>query len=145
MLLPDTALDTAGAEAEAELLRSGRSGLKLVEQRGAWSIYELPDPTPLLTGPGTAEITTQGHDRLRGIVGEAGMYLLRVRWMPYWSASGVIDCVTAGPGGQTLLRARSPGGFELSAMRQADVLVERIFAPPTTGPDCDAPSGAERR
>ncbi len=145
VLLPDTNLDTEGAEAEAELLRSGTSGLTLVETRGAWSIYELPDPTPLMTGPSAATITTQGHNLLQGTVGEPGMYLLRVRWMPYWSASGVVDCVTAGPNGQTLLRARSPGGFQLSAMQRADVLVERIFAAPATGPNCDAPSGAGRR
>lgn len=145
VLLPDTPLDSEGAEEEARLLRSGASGLRLVERTGAWSIYELPDPTPLMTGPGAARITTQGHDELKGVVEEPGLYLLRVRWMPYWSAAGVIDCVTSGPDGQTLVRARSRGGFALRATERADLLVERMFAAPAQGPGCDATDVASSR
>jgi hypothetical protein len=139
VLLPDTPLDTEGAEAEAELLRSGRSGLELVERRGAWSVYELPDPTPLMTGPGAASILGYDHDRLRGTVSEPGLYLLRVRWMPYWETEGVADCVAAGSQGQTLVRMSAAGPFAIRATEQLDVLAERIFAAPTTGPDCGAP------
>ena len=136
VLLPHTKLDTEGAKAEATLLRSGTSGLKIVAERGAWTVYELPDPTPLMTGPGTAKILSQGHDELRGTVTQPGLYTLRVRWMPYWTTSGVIDCIQPGPDGQTVLRAISPGGFALKATQRADLLVERIFDAPATDATC---------
>jgi len=139
VLLPDTPLDTEGSEAEAVLLRSGGSGLELVERRGAWSFYELPDPTPLMTGPGAASIIGYDHDRLRGTVSEPGLYLLRVRWMPYWETEGVADCVAAGSQGQTIVRMAAAGPFAIRATEQLDVLAERIFAAPTSGPDCGAP------
>lgn len=136
VLLPHTKLDSEGAKAEAALLRSGTSGLRIAAERGAWTIYELPDPTPLMTGPGTAKILDQGHDALRGTVTQPGLYTLRVRWMPYWATSGVIDCIQPGPEGQTVLRARSPGGFALKATQSADLLVERIFDAPATDATC---------
>ena len=139
VLLPDTPLDTEGAAAEAELLRSGRSGLELVERRGAWSFYELPDPTPMMTGPGEARILGHDHAQLRGTVSEPGLYLLRVRWMPYWETGGVADCVTAGSQGQTIVRMAAAGPFSIRATEDLDVLAERIFAAPTSGPDCGAP------
>ena len=133
VLLPSTALDSEGATAEADLLRSGRSGLRLVERSGAWTFYELPDPSPLMTGPGTARITAQGHDALSGTVSAAGLYQLRVRWMPYWTLQGAVDCVAPDAGGQTVVRASGPGAFTLAAGQRADLFVERIFAPPTGG------------
>lgn len=139
VLLPDTQLDSAGAEAEAELLRSGRSGLELVERRGAWSFYALRDPTPLMTGPGEASITDHDHAQLRGVVSEPGLYTLRVRWMPYWETEGVADCVAVGPQGKTLVRMSAPGAFSIRATEDLDVLAERILAAPAPGPDCSAP------
>ena len=136
VLLPQTKLDSEGAKAEATLLRSGTSGLEIAAKRGAWTIYELPDPTPLMTGPGTAKVLSQEHDMLRGTVTEPGLYTLRVRWMPYWATSGVIDCIQPGPDGQTVLRAISAGGFGLKATQRADLLVERIFDAPATDATC---------
>ena len=51
VLLPDTQLGRIGEEREAELLRSGRAGLEEVARAGEVAIYEVPDPTPILTGP----------------------------------------------------------------------------------------------
>jgi hypothetical protein len=143
VLLANTPLDTAGAEAEAELLRSGRSGLVVAERTGAWTVYELPDPSPLMTGPGEAVITRQGHDRLEGTVDRAGLYLLRVRWMPYWDVEGAADCVAAGPEGQTLVRMTRPGAFSLTAAGDAELLVDRILAAPGGG-DCLAAGATSR-
>ena len=125
-----------GAKAEAQLLRSGASGLKLVEIRGAWMIYELPDPTPLLTGPGTARVLSQEHETLRATVSQPGLYALRVRWMPYWTLGGVADCIAPGRAGQTLVRTTSAGVFSLSATQRADLLVERIFDAPANDATC---------
>ncbi len=50
MLLPDTALDYSAA-AEAELLRSGQSGLVIAGRTEHWTFYELPNATPIVTRP----------------------------------------------------------------------------------------------
>ena len=43
------------------------------------TVYELPDPDPVLTGPGAARITVAGHDRIAGEVDAAGTYRLAVQ------------------------------------------------------------------
>jgi len=47
-LLPNAALDPVGAR-EADLLRSGRSGLREISISKDFRAFELPDATPLLT------------------------------------------------------------------------------------------------
>ena len=49
VMLPDTALDYSSMN-EAKLLRSGRSGLRLVGQTRHWRFYELPAATPIVSG-----------------------------------------------------------------------------------------------
>src|SRR5262249_39988615 len=56
VLLPSTRLDFVGAPQEARLLGSGRSGLAVVYRSRDWTIYRLPHPTPLLTGPGRPRV-----------------------------------------------------------------------------------------
>ena len=51
VLLPDTQLGRMGEEREADLLRSGDSGLKEVLATGDWRVSELPGADPILTGP----------------------------------------------------------------------------------------------
>ena len=50
VLLPHDELDSS-ARAEARLLLSGQSGLRQVAEDSRWTIYEVPDPTPILTPP----------------------------------------------------------------------------------------------
>ena len=45
VFLPDDPLDYSASN-EAELLRSGESGLREVAQVGGWTVFELPRPTP---------------------------------------------------------------------------------------------------
>jgi len=115
VLLPGVSLDRLGAEPQASLLRSGRSGLREVWSGAGWRIFELPAATPILTGPGAARLTVLDHDRLAGEVGAPGDYRLRVRYTPYWEVRAGAVCVERAPGGMTLLRAARPGGFELGA------------------------------
>ena len=37
-----------------------------------WTIYRLPDATPLLTGPATATVTNLGHTSIRAVVAAPG-------------------------------------------------------------------------
>src|SRR5918996_1270993 len=56
VLLPHARLGPLGADREARLLRSGRSGLLPVFRGDDWTIYRLPRATPLLTGPADAAV-----------------------------------------------------------------------------------------
>jgi hypothetical protein len=113
VLLPDTQLGRAGEEKEAELLRSGNSGLRVVLETPDWTIYELPDPQPLLAGPGDALIATFGHDAVAGSVSAAGSYRLAVRFTPYWRVVEGELCTAEADDGMTELRFRESGAFRI--------------------------------
>jgi hypothetical protein len=112
VLLPRARLGALGAEREAELLRSGRADLRLVQKTRNWSIYELPRATPILTGPATATLTRVGHDVVAGRVAAPGRYLLRVRYTPHTRVRGPV-CLEPGPHEMTRLVARRAGTFVL--------------------------------
>jgi len=113
VLLPDAQLGRIGEEREAELLRSGRSGLLEIARTGGVTVYEVPDPSPILTGPGEARLTSLGHDRVAGEVGAAGTYRLAVRWTPTWRVEAGDVCVEEAPDGMTTIVAGRPGDFVL--------------------------------
>jgi hypothetical protein len=114
VLLPDARLGPLGARDEADLLRSGRSGLVPVFTSPDWRIYELRNATPLLTGPAAARLTALTHERVEGRVAAPGTYTLRIRSMPYWTVAGGDVCVEEAPDGMTRLVARAPGAFALA-------------------------------
>jgi hypothetical protein len=113
VLLPDTQLGRAGEEREGDLLRSGRSGLREVSGVDGWRIWEVPDPRPLLAGPGPAGITLFEHDAIAGQTGTPGNYRLAVRFTPYWRLVQGNLCLDVAPDGMTELRTASPGPFRL--------------------------------
>jgi hypothetical protein len=113
VLLPDTQLGRVGEEREADLLRSGRSGLLEIAHAGDVTVYELPDPRAILTGPAEARISAMGHDRVAGEVGAPGMYRLAVRWTPTWRVNAGDVCVEEAPDGMTSVVADRAGEFEL--------------------------------
>jgi hypothetical protein len=90
---------------EAELVRSGDAGLKRVFAGREVSIYAVPEPRPIVTGPGRATVLAFRESRLLLRVSRAGTYRVAVRWSPYWAASS--GCLTRGQDG--MLRLRSPG------------------------------------
>jgi hypothetical protein len=114
VLLPDVRLGPMGAEREAELLRSGRAGLSERGRLRGWTVYELEDPTPLLTGPGRARIDAFEHERVVAHVARPGTYRLRVRHTPYWHVSAGEVCVSRAADGTTMVRATHAGRFELT-------------------------------
>ena len=113
VLVPRARLGPLGAEQEAELLRSGRSGLVPVFRSADWRIYELRDATPLLSGPAPARLTKLTHERVEGSVAAAGTYTLRLRSMPYWTIARGSVCLQEADDGMTRLVARRPGRFAL--------------------------------
>ena len=126
VLLSTTApLDWEGGPQEARLLRSPGSGLKAVFRSRDWTIYELPDATPLLTGPASPVITSFGHTAIRGQVFAAGRYLMRAHYSPYLRLQGG-GCVAPGPDKMTYLDLTGPQRFALSVPGTPDGLVREL-------------------
>lgn len=123
VLLPATSLDADGAPLEAHVVRSPGSGLLLVYTTPTGSIYELPQATPLLTGPSSARVTRFGHTTINGTVSAPGRYLLRVHYNRYWTLSGA-GCVRRGPARMTMLDLTMPGPFSLTVPATADGLLD---------------------
>jgi hypothetical protein len=128
VLLPDVPIGKKGADREALLLASGRSGLVEVLSSQNWRIFELPNARPLLTGPGGGSLTRFGHDRIVGSVEKAGTYRISVRYMPFWKVRQGRVCLERAPDGMTRVLARRPGRFVLGLDDGPAALVRNAFA-----------------
>ena len=113
VLLPDTQIGRYGEEREADLLRSGRSGLVEAFTTADWRVFELPDATPILSGPAGARLSALEHERIAGSTRTSGDYRLAVRFTPYWRVRRGDVCLERAADGMTRLAARRPGPFEL--------------------------------
>jgi hypothetical protein len=113
VLVPRTKLDWHGASREARIVASPASGLHVVWRTPNWTIYGLPHPTPLLTGPGAARVHEFGHTTIRGSVGAPGRYLLRAHYSPYWRLN-VPGCIARAAGMMTEVSFSEAGPFTLS-------------------------------
>jgi hypothetical protein len=135
VLLPSEGIDGSGALPEAELLRSGRSGLRLAFRNAIWTVYALPHATPILSG---GRLTTFGHDRIAGSTPARGSYRLRVRYMPYWRvATGAVCVAEAAGGAATTLHVLRPGRFELVSDERPGQVLENVVA--TDSATCEGP------
>ncbi len=121
VVLPLAPLDRLGAAPQAALLESGRSGLVEVARTREAVLYELPDATPILTGPARARLTVYEHEQIAGVVGAPGDYTLRVRSTPYLVVTSGDVCLEPGAGGMTRLVARAAGPFELGVPGPLDL------------------------
>jgi hypothetical protein len=128
VLLPDAPIGKKGADREARLLASGRSGLVEVFSSESWRIFELPRARPILNGPGPASLTRFGHDRIAGRTGLHGVYALSVRYMPYWKVRRGAVCLERAANGMTRMVVSRPGEFVLAAGGGPAALVSNAFA-----------------
>lgn len=112
VLLPDDPLD-ASAGNEARLLHRG-SGLRVVARSGGWTVFELPDPTPIATPAGGIEVLSLTEDAVTLRVRRPGRYRLRLRYTPYWRVRGGDACVQPDGAWSTRLVARRAGLVRLS-------------------------------
>jgi hypothetical protein len=113
VVLPETRLGQKGEEREAALLRSGSSGLREVFHSPQLTIYEVPRPEPILTGPGTPIVDRLDHAGIEGRLPAAGTYRLKIRYTRYWRVEAGAVCAERAAGGMTILRASRPGDFAL--------------------------------
>jgi hypothetical protein len=115
VLAPHDSLDYSSI-AEASLLRSGRSGLRLVYRDRFTTIFALPDPMPLLRAPRgrSARVLRVGHASLTLHVSGAGRYPLAVNYTPYWQLSPRSSaCISSMPDGFSAILATHAGTFTL--------------------------------
>jgi hypothetical protein len=108
---------------EAGLIRSGRSGLTLAARLGEVSIYSVPDPQPLVVGPGAARVRKVTSSGLVIDIAAPGTYRLAVRWSPYWRTS--LGCTLASADGMTELVTPTAGtaDFDLTVSAEAALRV----------------------
>jgi hypothetical protein len=125
VLVPSTPLDWDGGPTEARIVRSPAAGLRVAFRSTNWTIYRLPHPTPLLTGPGAARVTELDHSVVRGTVDRPGRYLLRAHYNPYWRLSGG-GCVRRAPGKMTSLVLLHSGSFSLSVPTSPEGLLDAV-------------------
>jgi hypothetical protein len=107
------------ARAEAALLRGGRSGLDAVLRTPRLTIYAVPSPQPLVTGPAPARVLRLSQNGVRLALAGRGSYRLAIRYSAYWQASGA--CVAAGKDGMMIVTTGRAGvvdlGFDVDAGR----------------------------
>jgi hypothetical protein len=101
------------ARAEAALIRSGRSGLVPVFHSPGVTVYSVPQPRPLVEGPGGPEVTALTQTKISVITPEPrAWYRIALRWSPYWQPSA--GCVWSGRDGMTRL---APHGAVVVTLR----------------------------
>jgi hypothetical protein len=94
------------SRAEAALVRNGRAGLKPVFRTSELTIYTVPRPRPIITGPRRPFVTAFGESRIGLVVHGGGIYRIAVRWSPYWHAT--LGCLREGRDGMLTLTTRKP-------------------------------------
>ena len=111
VVLTDAPVDYSSRR-EAALIQSGRTKLVPIATLPHATIYELPDPTPIVTGPAPATVLWMWPSRLVMTIAAPGSYRVRIRWSPYWRASA--GCVSRTRDGMTRITTREAGLLELS-------------------------------
>jgi len=112
------------AKHEVALLRSGRSGLRPVVETSDLTVFSVPAPRRLVTGPAPARVLKLSEGGLVVRIERPGDYRVAVRYSPYWHASA--GCVAPRADGMTTLRTARAGvvslDFSLNAGRALAVL-----------------------
>src|SRR5579872_960312 len=117
VVLPNLPLEAIDAAREAALVRSPQSGLRRMLRTANATIYALPHPTPLITGPAHAAITALQSSRLLGYVDAPGTYYLRARFSAYWSVTRGAICLAPARSAMTLVHASGAGPFTIQAAK----------------------------
>jgi hypothetical protein len=109
---------------ETAVIGSGDTGLRRVFTTRVVSIYAVPHPQPIVTGPGSPTVLAFREARLRVRVSRGGTYRVAVRWSPYWHTSA--GCLTRGGGGMLRLRTRTAATVRIAFDVDAGSLFDAI-------------------
>jgi hypothetical protein len=99
VVLPHARLDYS-ARAEALIVQR----LRPVFRTAQLTIYAVPRPVRIVTGPGSPTLAWLTESRIGVNVPRGGDYRIAVRWSPYWHASH--GCLRQGKDGMLRLRTR---------------------------------------
>jgi hypothetical protein len=111
--LPTAPLDFS-AIAEKELLLDGMPGLRPRYTSPDWSIWEVRDPAPPVSGP--ARLTAAGADGFDLRASRPGTVRVRQHPTPYWTVVQGEGCVSEDrDSGWTLVSVRRPGMLRVRA------------------------------
>jgi hypothetical protein len=131
-----TAPTDYSARTEAALLRGGHSGLRRVFRTRTISVFEVPRPSPILTGPASGRVLRVTATRVLLDLPRAGDYRLAVRFSPYWEAPAA--CLVKRANGMTTVSARRPGRLQLAFhVRAASALAAAVVGERTRVCDDD--------
>jgi hypothetical protein len=100
------------ARAEAALLRSDRSGLPVVYSARNITVYAVPHPTRIVTGPPGARVVALHQTEIDLQLRTPGSYHISVRYSPYFAAQGA--CITKTKDGMTRLNVPHAGRVRLA-------------------------------
>jgi hypothetical protein len=100
------------AKHELALLESGRSRLSVVFQSPDFTIYAVPSPHPIVTGPGHPRVEKITESTITLALTRPGSYQLGIRYTPYLAAP--TGCVSEAKDGMTVLTAPSAGRVKVA-------------------------------
>ncbi len=107
VVLPDAPLDYS-AEQEGALVAQGRAGLRLAFRSAHTTVYAVPSPHRIVTGPGRARVLDLGQNRITLVLGRPGRYRIATNWSPYWTTGS--GCLTKGADGTVQLTTATRRG-----------------------------------
>jgi hypothetical protein len=114
VFLPNAPLDWSGPH-EAGVLRSSPAFVR-VWRSPDWTVYRLRDPSPIAVsmsgGPDPTVLSLQ-HQALYLQVPQAGDYLIKATYSPYWEVTAGSGALSQSPGGGDflVLHAGAPGFY----------------------------------
>jgi hypothetical protein len=106
-----TAPTDYSARGERRLLVSGHSGLHVVLRTPTTTVYEVPHPVPIVTGPRSPLVVALTQTRIDLVLSAPGRYRLAVRYSPYFAAKGA--CLSKTRDGMTRIDASRAGRVRL--------------------------------
>jgi hypothetical protein len=112
------------ARAEAALIRSGRAGLQPVFFTSELTVYAVPKPRSIVTGPDKPRLVMLTQERIGVAVHRGGDYRIAVRWSPYWRASG--GCLSEGKDQMLRLQTRAARHVTIVFQVNADNALDEL-------------------
>lgn len=127
VVLPDAPLDYS-ARAEGRLLASGTSGLRPVFRSAHTTVFAVPSPRAIVSGPGRTHVRSFAQAHLTFVVDRPGRYRVATSWSPYWRVTR--GCLERAPDGMTLLSTHTAGTVTMSFDVEARALVATLAGRP---------------
>ena len=110
VVLPDAPLDYS-AKAEGALIGGGRSSLRVAFRSEHTTVFAVPSPRRIVTGPGNARVLAFGQNRITVALGRPGRYRVATNWSPYWTTPA--GCITKADDGTVVLTVKRAGIAQL--------------------------------